>query len=295
MLLINFNHRMGVSFGAIKGDAHLIFMELSFEYPKLEYGNNPSAVYKMTFDTGHFYIGSSKHVKTRINIWRTSLRRLDFSSKIIMDVLPKVTKVSFLILKTCPTIKLLEIETKHILKHKDNDLCLNMTLNAVNNSVRKPLPEHLRKPRKVQIPKQRKGKFAPPEDHVYVFSKEVRQYDLSGNYIKTFRSINEAARAAGVDRSVIADHLKVGAGYGIGGHVFRGENSPPLPFRIKKWIPREKVVRLAPNGSKPVIDMNTGVFYYSAKEVADLNGIKLKEFYKMLTCARVNTTQYKYA
>jgi hypothetical protein len=34
---------MGVSFGAIKGDAHLIFMELSFEYPKLEYGNNPPA------------------------------------------------------------------------------------------------------------------------------------------------------------------------------------------------------------------------------------------------------------
>lgn len=46
---------------------------------------------------------------------------------------------------------------------------------------------------------------------------------------------------------------------------------------------------------KPIIDLNTGVFYESAKELADLLGWKPKEIRRRLNGERANYTSYRYA
>jgi hypothetical protein len=45
---------------------------------------------------------------------------------------------------------------------------------------------------------------------------------------------------------------------------------------------------------KIIIDLNTGVFYYSAKELSDLIGIKRTTLTSRLSGQNKNITQYKY-
>lgn len=47
--------------------------------------------------------------------------------------------------------------------------------------------------------------------------------------------------------------------------------------------------------SKPIIDLNTGVFYESANELSQLTGWKTKEIRRKLSGERYNNTQYRYA
>jgi hypothetical protein len=203
-------------------------MELTYHTPKLKYGYNPPAVYKMIFDTGHFYIGSSKAVKTRFVLWRTSLNRMNFASKIIADVLPLVTSISFEIVEVVPEVELKTVETHYIQQHIGNPLLLNRSPTAFDNSGIKPLPPHLIKPRskkryfyEYQKPK---GPFVPPDGYVWLGSKKINQYRLDGEFVAQHSSISVAAQAVGVNSRTIQRHLRIKRVRGVSGFVFRLAN-----------------------------------------------------------------------
>jgi hypothetical protein len=180
-------------------------MALNFFYYKFEYGWNPPAVYMMEFDTGHFYIGSSKRVKTRFVLWRTQLKKNNFNSRVIRDILPMVKNVYFKLLELPKIEDLRILETAHIKKHFDDPLILNRYSNGFNKPGIKPLPTHLKKPRKAYIPK---GRTAYSEDHVFKGSIPVLKFDKQGNFIEKYKSVADAARKNETTRAKIHEVVK---------------------------------------------------------------------------------------
>lgn len=272
-------------------------MELVFSYPKLKYGYNPPAIYKMTFDTGHFYIGSSKRVKTRLVLWRTQLRRLDFSSRIIKDILKSVKEVKFEIIEYVFEKARLQKETEYIRVHFDDPMLMNRSPTAFDNTGIKALPPHLVKQRKPIVKKPLKGKFVAPPDYIFPHSKKINQFDKSGNFICSHKSLAAAARSIGVNESTIQGHLKSIRKRGVSGFVFKldGDDRPIIIQRKTIKIKSNPIIEFPSSNCKPIIDLNTGVFYYSAKEAAEHAGRKPKQLYKMLTGTIRNKTQYRYA
>lgn len=274
-------------------------MKIKWTYPILKYGFNPPAVYRIDFDNGFYYIGSSMIVKTRWNTWRTNLKRDKFQSKLIENSIKTATAATVSILEFCKVLDekaLKERETEYLLSYFNDPLFLNMSPNGVTNEglTFKVLPEQLIKPKKEKRSYIRGGKPKPkPADYVYAFSKGVVQFDIYGNYIMSHKDMNIAADHIGVHDSVIRGHIKTKRGYGVlGKYIFRmvGDNEP-WELITKK----EKPKPLLELSGKPVIDLNTGVFYYSAREVAEASGIKEKQLYKMLGGDIPNKTQYRYA
>lgn len=270
---------------------------MNISMPRLKYGHNPCAIYKFTFDTGHFYIGSSEHLKTRFTIWRTNLKRgANIKNKVIEDLLPEVNEVVFELIREVPVEQRLVLETEYINEFKDSPLLLNRQLNAVDNSDRLPLPSHIKRkpyPKKPSKPKIVKGKFKPDEDYVWAFAKPVWQFSMDGVLIKKHNSIEAAARCMSVDASTIIKHFKATKSYrGVKGFIFRSENNFGDIVR-RKAIRHSSLIKV--NGTKPIIDLNTGVFYNSSKELSELIGMPYKRLRARLTGETRNTTPYRYA
>ncbi len=168
---------------------------IQFNRPKLRYGCNPSALYKMEFSTGHFYIGSSKHVKTRFSNWCTFIKRGIINNKFMADVLSRVAYVNFIIIEEVNELERLKKETEYIDKEKDNIFLLNRRLDAMTNKGLKELPERLRKIKRVYIKKGRTTQI-------------LHQYSLQGEYIKSYNSIAEAALAMNVKPKRMQEHFR---------------------------------------------------------------------------------------
>lgn len=271
-------------------------MEITWNIPKLKYGINPPAIYRLDFDTGHFYIGSSKAVKTRINSWRTMVKYDRCSSKIFLDSIKLAKSAKVSIIEQPAINQLLEREEYYLSINSDNQFLLNRSLSAYGNTALKPLPPHLVKPKKKYVSKKpKKGKFIPSEDHVWAFSKGVIQFDLSGNYIQSHKTIQDAANAVGVKRKFIYENMQVKRHrYGVKGFVFKvcGDNSPIELLVKKDVVVNENSGKVK---SKVVIDTITGD-KLTAEQVAEKLGKSLKATYKILGEyeGKVNNTQYKY-
>lgn len=276
-------------------------MELKWIFPKLKYGFNPPAIYRFDFDNGNFYIGSSMSVKKRWTIWKTNLKRNVFQSKLMADSIKNATEVKVSIIEIFDndidekTLK--EKETVYLRLNFDNKLFLNMSPNAFTNEGLKPIPDYLKRPKR-ELPKKKyyklKGKFKPDRKYVWSYSKPIIQLSIDGKFIRSHKSIADAARSICVNESTIQGHIRCRRVYGIGGFIFR-EIGGIEDFEIIKKKIKEKPTIILRGGTKPVIDLNTGVFYYSAREVSNLMGIKEKKLYKMLNGERTNTTSYRYA
>jgi hypothetical protein len=264
-------------------------MEIKWTFPKFNHGYNPPAVYRIDFDNGFFYIGSSEKIKVRIGSWRTLMRRERFPSKMFAENIKGATSGIMQILEITTLDALRDRETFHIRSNFEDLLLLNQSANGYNIGGKqlKPIPKHL----------QRKKKRKKVTKDVWAFSKGVVQFDLHGNYIKSHRSIADAARSVGVNDSTVQGQLKSDRQKGINGYIFRlcGDNRPIVLCTrtvIEKIVP---MIELSSSRSKPVIDLNTGVFYYSAKEAAAQTRYKPKYFYKMISGEIPNKTQYRYA
>lgn len=181
--------------------AHFNFMNIQFEYEKMKHGYNPCAIYKMTFDTGHFYYGSSKQVKSRFLSWKTIIKNNKVSSKIINDVLPLVKKIRFDIIEITTESDRLERETHYLKLNSDNELNLNRRVSADPNSKEyKPLPAHLVKKNKKYI---KKYKGTPPPSA----RKPVFEFRTNGEYVGKHLSISHAASFKGVCGETISTYL----------------------------------------------------------------------------------------
>lgn len=160
-------------------------MELQFEYPSFKYGENPSAIYLMKFDTGHFYIGSSGRVKSRFHAWRSDLIKCVYKNRVIADVIKEVSVVTFEIIRLTNKQERLLVETEYIGKFKDDPMLLNRRLNAVHNSGAREIPAHLVKPTKQSLLKPNK--------------RPITQFTSEGAFIASYKSIAEAARVNNLD------------------------------------------------------------------------------------------------
>lgn len=255
-------------------------MAIEFEYPKFRYGNNPCAVYKMKFDTGRFYIGSSEKVKTRICVWKAQIDRGDVRMKVIIDALQWVKKVTWEIVEYADDKdELLRLETHYLQLYKDDDMSMNRCPTAYSPVGLKPLPVHLQKIKTIKVKKPQ----SPP--------KPVNKFDLAGNFISTFPSIGRAAASVGVKQKTVGEHVTFTRVRGINGYVFRLVGDV-RPYTVhKKKTATENFLKCG----KPIIDLNTGIFWTS-DEVAILLGINRRYVHRLLSEERkLNTTSFRYA
>ncbi len=264
---------------------------IQFNAPKLKYGNNPPAIYKLQFDTGHFYIGSSKHLKTRISTWKTSLNRKVVANRVIVDVLKMTTSVTLQIIEFVNEEDRLQKETCYIQQFKENKLLLNRSTDAVTNGKMRELPEHLKKPKKVYIPKPYKRP---------VNFKKVYQYTMNGDFVMTFTSIAFACRYIGVCDSTMEGHLKGKFILkGVKGFIFRttkmSKDEILKLIRVRKPYQKVLVKKKSPPHYKIIIDLNTGIFYNS-HELSFILNTTPKYINRILSEEKKpNTTQYRYA
>lgn len=263
------------------------FMTIKWTFPKLQHGFNPPAVYRIDFDNNFFYVGSTKKLKTRMASWRTIMRREKFPSKAFREYIKGATSGVMKILEITTIESLQERETFHIRENFYDPFFLNQSANGytVGRRELKPIPKYLQR--------KKKGK-KKTNKKIWAYSKGVIQFDLQGNYIMSHACISDAAKHIGVDSTTISGHIKTKWLRGVlGKHVFRvvGDNSPWV-LKAKQEYEKPPIPDLP---GKPVIDLNTGVFYYSAREVSEVTGIKEKQLYKMLGGDIPNKTSYRYA
>lgn len=174
-------------------------MNLTITTPKFPYGTNPSAVYRFTLDTGHFYIGSSMKLKTRFTSWKTSIKMGKIQSKTLAAAIGEATEIVFEVVEFVEVSKLLEVESKHLAATINDEFSLNRAISGYGVSGLKPLADVIT----IENVYQKKK----PEGFVYKGSKSIHQYDASGNKLNTFVSINDAARLCGLKAKRIRDVL----------------------------------------------------------------------------------------
>lgn len=250
--------------------------------PKLFYGDNPVCVYRIDFNNGFFYIGGTKAIKTRINTWRT-VCRVKKMTKVMAHNVSGASKATVTIIERTSLAHLKDRETYHIREHFANKMNLNQSPSGYDNTGLKPIPAHLKR-------KKKKKKVA---EKVWAFSKGVVQFDLQGNYVQSHKSMADAASSIGVDSSSIRKHIQKKRSNGVKGYIFRvcGDNRPILLYKRK-----EKQASFVEIEGKPIIDLNTGVFYYSVKDLSEAIGQPMRRLYAMLGEEhRLNTSQYRYA
>ena len=273
-------------------------MEVKWSFPKLKYGYNPPAIYRMDFDTGYFYIGSSKKVKTRFLGWRTLFKNDSFQSKMFADAVKSVKEVTVTIIEQPSVDKLKDRETYHIGLYFDNPLLVNRSPSGFTNAGLKPLPAHLVKPKKVKERKppkpKRPRKFKPPiPDHVYAYSKGVIQFDLNGNYIQSHKSMTDAAKSIGVKLRRIRTNVNVKKhNEGVNGFIFKvcGDNSP-----IELFTKKEKKSIQTPSRWRAVKNILTGEVFPNSAIVAKMENMKsVTYFWKQLNGEKPNPYPYRY-
>jgi hypothetical protein len=107
---------------------------------------------------------------------------------------------------------------------------------------------------------------------VYWSKKKVDQYDLNGEFVQTFNSINDAARCLNLQQANIGKVLKKKRSH-TGGYIFVYSGKP---FSLGELTFRRKNVR------KKVVNLATGEVYDTMSEAAKKNGIKYDFFKRMM-------------
>lgn len=116
-----------------------------FIFPVLDYGQIVCAVYKMVFDDGSYYIGSTSNLKQRMWGWKFKLNKgIDKNHK-VTAAFKETTKVIFEILEVIddPIFKKLR-EDGYIKLNIGKPLFLNIASNAYNNKGVKQNPNKKR-------------------------------------------------------------------------------------------------------------------------------------------------------
>lgn len=211
-------------------------------------------VYKIVFNKKWFYIGGTIELRRRLGSWKSRLQNEDFrKNSSIKFILPVITEINFKVLEIVPDgVWVKEVEGKYLKKFFDNELCLNLTADAINGKGRKwPLG----RPPKIE---KVKGEVSQP--------KPIAQFDVDGKLIRKHKSIGAAARWLEIKPEGITDHLKGRGRKTVKGYVFKliDENGGYVEHEIYK----NKI----PAGRK---------FFQ-----VDKNGKVVAEYYNLITAAK---------
>ena len=118
--------------------------------------------------------------------------------------------------------------------------------------------------------------------HISKYNKAIDQYDSNGNLLNSFISIKQAERKTKVPHSNISKCLSKERDY-AGGFFWVKKGERPNVKKMKNV-----------NINSLVLDLNTGVFYNSSREVSELYGIKYVTLWRYLTGKRKNKTNFEY-
>lgn len=149
---------------------------MKFNFPELPRGAKISAVYKMIFDGGYFYIGSALNLKQRMNGWKFKMSNGIFKNHKVGIAFKNTTTVTFEILEVVddPVFRRYR-EDGYIKINFGNELCLNIAPSAYNSvGVKHTNPNK---------------KKRPPN---YSQMRKVAKIDDNGHIVELYSSVKEA-------------------------------------------------------------------------------------------------------
>ena len=172
-------------------------IKLKIDLPKVKWDAKLSGVYKLQFDNGMFYIGSSIKLHRRAGNWKGYLSGKTNGSlrdmKRMRERIGECKKATFCVIEYVSD-GLRDKEYGHIKKNIDNPLMLN----------------------------------------TFSFEKKpIIEYDLNGKEIKRWGSATEAARVKGVTLGRIKEVLCGGRNFHLGS-VYKYQNQEDFYFK-KRW------------------------------------------------------------
>ena len=102
--------------------------------PDLPTNDLRAGVYKFTFNSGHFYIGGTKHLRIRFFLWKDHFKRGYIQNKRLLHQSQVSSDVSFEILEYVTDLStLFNRETLYLQRNKDNPLILNRSFDGHSN------------------------------------------------------------------------------------------------------------------------------------------------------------------
>lgn len=166
-----------------------------------------ACVYRVIFDTGLFYIGSTTSLKNRISFFLLNFKSgLHLSKKFKYAVAASNTCSIEVLRPVHDETMLKEMESQCIGSFKDNPLLINRSLNANSNSgVKWSESERDAISKKTHITKQILKKRRLAQKKV---SKPVVMFDYNNKQIGSFMSISHVCRKHNLDKSSVRKVLK---------------------------------------------------------------------------------------
>ena len=148
---------------------------MKFIFPELPRGAKLSAVYKIIFDGGFFYIGSAINIKQRMNVWKFKMNAGEFKNYKVEEAFKNSQIITFEILEIVddPVMRRFR-EDGYIKINFGKPLCLNIAPSAFTNTGVKQNPNK---------------KKRPPNISQY---KSVAKVDSIGQIIEIYESVKAA-------------------------------------------------------------------------------------------------------
>ena len=139
---------------------------------------NNMGVYKITFDTGHFYFGSSANLIGRFATWKSTIRNgISNGNSKLYPIIKDVKSAKIEIVEFCDKEKLKEREDFYLKKYFPNDLILNKSKNAYGGA-------YWTQAMKDRLANDRKNIETPPELKPIFISITQEEWEIVYQKIK---------------------------------------------------------------------------------------------------------------
>lgn len=254
-----------------------------------------TGIYKITNPNGKIYIGQSNCIEKRWAFYK----RIDCKNqKLIYRSLKKygVNNHSFEIIDKCPIEKLNERERYwqeyyDVLGRNGLNMCLVSTKDKKYTHSEEAL---------MKISKTHKGKQLT-EYHINKITESRKGKTLSKEHIKKLVEgrlktgvTNKQRESVSKSNStrIIKDSTRKKMSQSRKGIIFSDEHKKKISDSLKgRKRKKETVEKYSSKRRKIILDFNTGVFYFGAKEAGEALGIKTSTVYYFLS---VDSNSFKY-
>lgn len=187
---------------------------MKFDFQKTVFGTRVACVYKIQFDTGHFYIGCSSNFRARMLSWRCFFGGRIKGFPAIVNQMSISQSAEGYILEVVPDdVDPKFIESKHLALCAGNELCLNSCFNSKKEPAktkRKPYTRSAPISFSKEVIAKRKATMRESilsGDWNSQKRVPIIRYDLNGNFIEKHPSVTHAASIIGSDRTNICKVL----------------------------------------------------------------------------------------
>jgi len=179
-----------------------------------------AGVYRVRFNTGHFYIGSSTNLRLRFSQWKTRLKKGVRKNIDMLAVYSECNSITFEVIEVVDdNSALLSREDFYIKLFWGIDKLLNRSPSAFTNL----------------------GLIQSNDRIKYKLLQPMAKVDSNANIIERYKSLSECAKANGVSEKTIRRSYKK-LGLTCGGNIYR-KISPDGELIIPPFIPNKPNLR----------------------------------------------------